>query len=148
MNSIVCRQSPRSFGSACVQGYVGLARQHRGWRGCRGPGTTGNPQLAFARIAPADAHALPRRHEIKIKPGLRRETFCDGTVVSEINPMSAAIKRHPKHLGISDAPAADLVRRLRSNEGVLPAAASRRAALIPAAPAPTMITSTLPDLGR
>jgi hypothetical protein len=49
--------------------------------------------LAFARVAPADAHALPGRREIEVKTSLRGE-LGNGTIVSQVNAVRAAVIRH------------------------------------------------------
>ena len=68
--SVGC-QSPRSFGSRrCAPAMSPLpraaSRDARGWRAPRGQESL---QLAFARIAPADAQRLPARRRIDVEPG-------------------------------------------------------------------------------
>ena len=68
--------------------------------------------LAFARKAPADAHALPGRRRIDVEPGSGRE-LRQRIDVGGMNPMGAAIVRHAERLGVGDAASADLAGRLQ-----------------------------------
>src|SRR5262249_47766093 len=98
--------------------------------------------LAFAREAPPDAHALAWRRRIDIEPGLGHE-LCDRIDVRHVDPVGAAIIRHPECLGVGDASTAHFRGRLDDRDP--PAAPRRRPAAMPAAPAPPMIASGLPS---
>src|SRR5262249_55764512 len=67
--------------------------------------------LAFAREAPPDAHALAWRRRIDIEPGLGHE-LCDRIDVRHVDPVGAAIIRHPECLGVGDASTAHFRGRL------------------------------------
>ena len=133
---MVGRHSPRSFGNACAHGDVALARGV----GDRGVGAHQPREkvlhLALARITPADAHALPGRRRIDLEPAPGRE-LRHRIDVGGVDPVGAAIVRHPEGPGVGDAAPADRVGGF-DHDVRLPAAASRRAAAMPAAPAPTI----------
>ena len=103
-------------------------------------------KLALARVAPADADALAGRRRIDLEPGRRRK-LGQRIAVRTVNEVRAAIEGTPKLRVLGETAAADLVRRLDQVK-LRPAADSRRAAAIPAAPAPTMMHSTSPRARR
>ena len=90
----VDRQSPRSFGSALGAVDVGPAARGFGDRAI-GAHERGEIilELAFARVAPADAHALAGRRRIDVEPGARRE-LGQRIDVGHVDPVRAAIERH------------------------------------------------------
>ena len=111
--SIVCCQSPRSFGSALAQAVStrpirpasAMARLARTMVGEE------ILHLAFTGMAPADPHPLPWRCRIDLEPnfgGERRYRI----EVRHMNPMGAAVERHPEGRGIGEAAPADPVRSL------------------------------------
>ena len=67
-------------------------------------------QLAFARVAPADAHLLACRRRIDVKPPARR-SLGHRIEVGRMDPVGAAIIGHAESARIGDAAAADVVGR-------------------------------------
>ena len=106
----VGRQSPRSFGSACAQETSALraaSAMARLARTCSGQKIL---KLAFARVAPADAHLLARRRRIDFDAA-RGAELRHRIEIGHVDPVRAAVVRHAEGARIGDAAAADMVGR-------------------------------------
>src|SRR5205814_3957075 len=72
-------------------------------------------KLAFARVAPPDAQLLSGRRRIDLEPGAGRK-LRDRIDVGHMQPMGAAIVRHPEGARVGEAAPADPIARLDQRE--------------------------------
>ena len=92
-NSIVAAPIAEIVRHRLLARHIGLARDVGD--GARGAHLGGEKilELAFARIAPADAHLLARRRRIDVDAAARRE-LGQRVDVGQVDPMRAAVERH------------------------------------------------------
>jgi len=91
--------------------HVGLARRVVDGAGGAHLGGEEIFQLAFARIAPADADFLARRRRIDLDAAARRQ-LGQRIEVGRVDPMGTAVIGYTKRLGVGDTAAADMIGRL------------------------------------
>jgi hypothetical protein len=94
------------LGQRLRAGKIGLARRIRDGGGGAHDSAQIVLHLAFARVAPPDAHALARWRRIDVEPGLGPE-LRHRIDLRHMDPVGPAIKRNAEHGRVGDAAAAD-----------------------------------------